>query len=427
VAEAANGSLWRNRDFLKLWGGETVSVFGSQISLLAIPLAAIAVLHASTLEVGLLSMLETLPFLLIGLPAGVWVDRTRRRPILITGDFARAALLGSIPLAYALGLLTITQLYVVAFVAGICTVFFDVAYMSFFPVLVSRRHLVDGNAKMEVSRSAAQVAGPGLAGVLVRALSAPGAVALDAASFAVSGFAINAIHTPEAPPKRENGSKVGRLAGLGSEMKEGLRFVLHQPQLRLIAGSTATFNLFSSLGGTILLLYMVRVLGFSAGKIGLVFLLGNIGFVVGALLASPSGNRLGVGPTLGLATAFGGASALLAPLASRTDPAFLFIVAAIFGTTLSVPIYNVNQVSLRQALCPDRLQGRMNATMRFIVWGTLPIGSLLAGVLGATLGLHEALWIGAIGQCLAAPWVLAGPVRRVKEIPSIEGAPAPTA
>jgi MFS family permease len=413
-------SLWRSPDFLKLWTGETVSLLGSQVSLLAIPLAAISILHASNFQVGLLTSAETVPFLLVGLPAGVWVDRWRRRPVLITADVGRAIFLGSIPLAYALGWLTIWQLYAVAFSTGILTVFFDVAYQSYLPALVGRAHLIDGNAKLEISRSAAQVGGPGLAGELIHLLRAPTAVAVDAASFLASAAGIAAITKPE--PRVAVAASRER-AGMKAEIGEGLRYVLGHRFLRRIAGATSTSNLFSSLFGTVLLLYMVHNLRYGAGTIGLVFLLGNIGVLLGALLASPLGRRFGVGPVCGAALVVAGLGGLLAPLATRST-GFGILVVSLFLISATNPIYNVNQVSLRQAICPERLLGRMNATMRFLVWGTLPVGAFLAGVLSTAIGLRSALWVGAAGGCLAFVWVIGGPVWSVREMPELEPDPA---
>jgi MFS family permease len=412
----ARRSLWRKPDFLKLWTGETVSLLGSQVSLLAIPLAAISILHASNFEVGLLASVETVPFLLVGLPAGVWVDRWPKRPVLIGGDIGRAIALASIPLAYALGWLSIWQLYAVAFTTGVLTVLFDVAYQSYLPSLVGREHLVDGNAKLEISQSVAQVGGPGLAGELIHLLRAPTAVAVDAASFLASAVGIASIRQPE--PRRTAVPRHQR-AGMKSEIGEGLRYVVGHPVLRRIAGGTSTSNLFHTLTGTVLLLFMVRTLHFGAGTIGLVFLLGNLGVLLGAMLAGPLGRRFGIGPVCCAALVVGGLGHVLIPLATRSD-GFPILVVSWFVIAASVPVYNVNQVSLRQSICPERLLGRMNATMRFLVWGTMPIGGLLAGVLATVIGLRPSLWVGAAGGCLAFLWVLGGPVRKVRDIPDLE-------
>jgi MFS family permease len=406
-----NRSLWRTPDFLKLWTGETVSLVGSQVSLLAIPLMAITVLHATSFEVGALSACETVPFLLVGLPAGVWVDRWRRRPVLVTADVGRAVIMGSIPLAYGMGWLTLGQLYAVAILTGVLTVFFDVAYQAYLPRLLLRKQLVDGNAKLEISRSGAQIAGPGLAGELIHLLGAANAVAADAISFVVSAIGIGAIRKPEPA------SSADVSAGMRTQIREGLGYVLHHPVLRRIAGATATSNFFSGIMTPILLLFMVRGLHFGVGEIGLVLLLGNLGFLAGALLAAPVARWLGLGTAIWLSMAVWGVGGFLAPLATRTDGFGLLVVSG-FVLAVSSPVYNVNQVSLRQAICPDRLQGRMNATMRFLVWGTIPFGALVGGVLATTIGLRASLWVAAIGGALAFLWVIARPVRSLEQVPS---------
>jgi MFS family permease len=232
------GGLWRHADFLKLWSAETVSQFGTQVSQLALPLTAVLVLDASAFEVAALGTAEFLPFILFTLPAGVWVDRLPRRPILIAGDFGRAALLASIPIAYLLDALTLGQLYVVGFLVGICTVFFDVAYQSNLPALVDRDRIIEGNSKLEVSRSTAQIAGPGFGGVLVEALTAPYAILADSVSFVGSGHFLLGIRKPERW-KVETAPSVAK-PSLWMELREGLRFVLGNPNLRAQAGCTAT-------------------------------------------------------------------------------------------------------------------------------------------------------------------------------------------
>jgi MFS family permease len=409
-------SLWRSPDFLKLWTGETVSLLGSQVSLLALPLAAISILRATNFQVGLLASVERLPFLLVGLPAGVWVDRWPKRPVLIGGDIGRAIALASIPLAYAAGWFTIWQLYAVSFVAGVLTVFFDVAYQSYLPALVGREHLVDGNAKLEISRSVAEIAGPGLAGELIHLLRAPTAVAVDAVSFLASAVGIAAIRRPE--PRRITVPRDQR-AGMRKEIHEGLRYVLGHPVLRRIAGCTGMFNLFSILWVTVLLLFMVRTLRFGAGTIGLIFLLGNFGVLLGALVASRLGRRYGIGPVCCAAVAMAGSADLLGPLATRSN-GIVLLATAWFVAAVGNVIYNVNQVSLRQSICPQRLLGRMNATMRFLVWGTMPIGGLLAGVLSTVIGLRPALWVGSVGCALSFLWMLSGAVLKVRQIPAME-------
>jgi MFS family permease len=409
------GGLWRHPDFVKLWSAETVSQFGTQFTQLALPLAAIDVLHASAFEVAALTTVEFLPFLLVSLPAGVWVDRLRRRPILVVGDVSRALLLGSIPIAYALDALTIWQLYGVGFLVGIATVFFDVAYQSYLPSLVERRQLIDGNSKLEISRAGAQLGGPGLAGVVINAFKAPAAIAFDAASFVGSAVFIFSIRKGErsardaAPPRR-----------MREELREGLRYVLTHPFLKNIAACTALFNFFGNMGFAVLLVFARRDLHLSPLAIGLAFTLSNIGPLFAAFNAHRISTRLGVGRTIIAASILGGPAFLVIPFAPHGNVALALLVPAFVLGGLANVIYNVTQVSLRQAITPERIQGRMNSVMRFIVWGTIPLGSLVGGVLASQIGVKETLIVGGIGCCLPFLPVLFSPVR------GIGGMPEPT-
>lgn len=409
-----SGGLWRHPDFIRLWSAETVSRFGSEVSGLALPLAAIIVLHASTFEVAALSMVEFLPFILVTLPAGVWVDRLRRRPILVLADVARAVLLVSIPIAYGFDALTIWQLYAVGFFVGTFTVFFDVAYQSYLPSLVDRRRLIDGNSKLEISRSTSQIAGPGLAGLLVGWLTAPVAILVDAASFIGSALFLFRIRREEKPIQRSEDAPARRMR---TEVAEGLRYVIAHPYLRHIAGSTATFNFFGSFLGAIALVYAVRVLGLSPQFIGLMLTVSNVGPLIGALTANKFSSRFGVGPTIVGSTAVAGPMFLSIPLAPHGTAAIAVIGPAFALGGLANVVYNVTQVSLRQAMCPERMQGRMNSVMRFLVWGTIPLGALLAGTLASQIGLRPTLFVGAAGCCLPFLFVLLSPVRSVREMP----------
>jgi MFS family permease len=405
------GGLWRHPDFVKLWSAETVSQFGTQFTVLALPLAAIDVLHASAFEVAALTTVEFLPFLLVSLPAGVWVDRLPRRPILIAGDASRALLLASIPIVYAVGHLTIWQLYVVAFLTGIATVFFDVAYQSYLPALVERDQLIDGNAKLEISRAAAQLGGPGLAGLIVNALRAPAAIAVDAVSYVGSALFIFGIGKVERAPERVVERR------LRTELREGLRYVLTHPFLKNIAACTALFNFFGNLGFAILLVFARRELGLSPLAIGLALTVSNLGPLLAAFNAHRISSRFGVGRTIIGASVIGGPMFLLVPFAPHGNAALTFLVPAFVLGGFSNVIYNVTQVSLRQAITPERIQGRMNSVMRFIVWGTIPLGALLGGLLASRIGVKQTLIVGGIGCCLPFLPVLFSPVRGIREMP----------
>lgn len=407
----ARGVLIRHRDFRLLWGGETVSQLGSQVSLLAIPLLAVRTLHATTFQMGLLTAASTAAFLIVGLPAGVWVDRIRRRRVMIGADLGRVVALGSVPAAYAAGLLTLGQLFVVTLVAGVLTVFFDVAYQSYLPSLVGREHLVEGNAKLTGSEQAATVAGPSIAGGLVQAVGSAAAVAVDAASFLASAVAIAAIRAPEAKPDVPEGGH----AKLVHDIAEGLRFVFSHALLRAIAATTATANLFSGIAAAVEIVFLVREVHASPGQIGLIFSVGGVGGVLGALAAGRIADRFGGARATIIGIALN-AGALLIPL---TTPGIglLFFAAGMFVVGFAVVIYNVNQVSFRQRLCPDRLLGRMNATMRFVVWGVLPIGALVGGVFGTAFGLRPTLWIGVLGEALSGLWLVFSPMRTMRDFP----------
>jgi MFS family permease len=413
----AASSLWRDADFMRLWTAESVSRLGSQVSLLALPLVAITVLHASTFEVGLLSTAEFAPFVLVGLPAGVWVDRLRRRPVLIAGDLGRALALTSLPAAYALDVLSIGQLYVVGFVTGVLTVFFDVAYQSYLPSLVQPERLVEGNAKLEISSSGASIAGPGLAGGLIQLVGAPVAVLADAASFLASALFVGRIRRPEPAPAtaRPTAAEPG---GMRHEIAEGLRYVLGHRLLRWIAVTTASSNLFGAMIIAILVLYLVRHFGMSPGLIGLVMTTGNLGWLAGAVLAGRLGSRFGTGRVTVCAIGMCGLGMLLIPLAPEAAPIPLLITGQ-FLTAFGGTAYNIGQVSLRQAITPARLHGRMNATMRFMVWGTLPVGAALGGALGGAIGLRPTVWIAAVASLLPLLPVLRS---SVWAIPSVEAA-----
>lgn len=407
--------LWRHRDFMKLWIGETVSVFGSQVTGLAIPLTAALVLKATALEMGILGAVEMLPFLVLSLFAGVWADRMRRRPILISADLGRAVLLGSVPIFSLLGWLSISYLYVIALLTGIMTVFFDIAYQAYLPSLVDREQLVEGNGKLEVSRSVAQIAGPGLAGWLIQLVTAPIAIIVDAVSFLVSAIFVSFIRKAE-PLKT---TQPGERRSIRAEIGEGLGVVLGNKVLRSIAGCTSTSNFFGAILQAVFVLYLTRQLNLGAGVLGIIFAVSSIGALIGATLANQAAKRFGVGRTIVFSALISGVGSLFIPLA--TGPQWLVIAMLIIGQlilTFSGPIYNITQVSLRQAITPHRLQGRMNASMRFIVWGTMPIGSLVGGALGEILGLHTTLYISAVGMMLAFLWVLFSSVRKLQEQPT---------
>jgi MFS family permease len=410
AASTRRGGLWHHLDFRRLWIGETVSQFGTQVSQLALPLAAILVLHASTFQVGLLTTLQMLAFLLIGLPAGAWVDRMRYRRVLIVNDLVRAAALGSIPLAHLLGFLSIGQLYAVAMVTGISTVFFDVAYQSYLPELVDREALVEGNAKLQGSESVSQIAGPSTGGVLISAISAPYAILVDALSFLWSAGWVATIKARPPKPDRKPDRHLGR------EIMQGLRFVVGNRLLRAIAICTGSSNLFSNVAFAVMYILLARQLHLAAGVIGLFTSLGAVGGLIGSLTASRIAARVGQGPTIWLSMVVTAPTAFVLPFVHRDWTLGLLAVAMMFGFA-GVVIYNITQVSFRQGLCPPALLGRMNATMRFLVWGTIPLGAFIGGILGTEIGVRHTLLVAAIAGCLPFLAVFFSPLRTMRELP----------
>jgi MFS family permease len=403
-------SLLRHRDFRHLWAAETVSQVGTQVTLLALPVVAVTVLDATPLQMGFLTALETAAFLVIGLPAGAWVDRWRRKRVLVTADLVRAVVLATLPVAYLLDVLTLGQLFVVAAVTGTATVFFDVAYQSYLPALVDRDQLVDGNGKLEASRAVAQGAGPGLTGVLLRVVGAPLLIAGDAASFLLSAVLLGGIRRPDTVPDR------AARRPLRTEISEGLGFVVRHPLLRRIVACTGTANLFGSMNSALLVLFVIRELGLSEATLGLVFSVGAIGGLLGAATAARFARRVGEGRSIPLSAVVFAAAGAFVPLAAVGPPVVL-LVTGWFVLTWAVVVYNVVQVSFRQRLCPPRLLGRMNASVRFIVFGTMPLGGLLGGVLGEWAGVVPALWVAVAGGFVACLPVLLSPLLTMGDLP----------
>ncbi|HET6859626.1 MAG TPA: MFS transporter [Streptomyces sp.] len=407
---APSGGLLRLPDFRLLLAGAAAGQVGAQVTLVALPLVAVLELHAPAFQVGLLTAAETAAFLLIGLPAGAWVDRMRKRSLMIRADLVRALAMASVPIAAVAGALTMVQLYVVALVTGVATVFFDVAHQSYLPQLLPRERLVEGNGALETVRSSAQVAGPGLGGGLVQLVGAQLAIVADAIGYALSALFLMAIRQPEAKPEPVPG------ASLRKDVAEGLRFVLGHPLLRVIAGATSLGNFFSAMLLATQTVFLVRVLGLEPAAVGLMLAASAVGGLTGALCAGKLAARFGQARLIWLSSLVSGPFALLWPLSGRGAAAALFAVASgavFFGAV----VYNVAQVSFRQTLCPPRLLGRMNATLRFLMWGTLPLGAIAGGAVAEAFGARTALWICAAGFLLVPLPLLLSPLRRMRDLP----------
>jgi MFS family permease len=403
-------SLFRHFDFLKFWSAETFSVFGVQFSGLAIPWLAATTLKADPLEMGVLGALGTLPFLLFGLLVGVYADRSRRRPVMIMSDVGRALSLATIPISALLFGPSLILLYAVSFSVGTLTVFDDVSSFAYLPGLVERDQLVEANSRIATSQASAQVAGPSVAGILIQVLTAPITILVDVFGYAGSASFLSWIRKEEPHPKRTEGRSVAK------DLKEGLAVVFGNNYLWSIAGSTGTSNFFSSAISALFILFATKDLRLSSPELGLVFALGSVGALVGSLLAIRISKRIGVGRAI-VASIFVAGMSWIAVYLADIPLAVPLLILATFLASLGAVIYNVNQVSFRQAIVPLEIQGRLNATIRFLVWGTIPIGALVGGVLGTVLGLRTAIGIAAVGGALAFLWVLLSPVRRITEIP----------
>ncbi|MEW5985918.1 MAG: MFS transporter [Chloroflexota bacterium] len=405
--------LWRHKDFARLWLGQTISELGSRITRDGVPLLAVITLGATPLQMGILSALGSVTIFLFGGIAGVWVDRLRRRPILIAADLGRAIVLATIPAAALLGVLRIEQLYAVIVLTGLFTVFFDVAYLAYLPALVEREHLVEGNSKLALSDSTAEVVGPGLTGVLIQAITAPMAILFDSLSFLASVVSLALIRKPEPPPA----SPAARQS-LWREAREGFRFVLRTPILLALAGSEGTLNFFGAFFGVLYSLYAIRDLGMGAAALGLTIAMGGVGSFLGALLAGRLVSRLGLGVTLVSSLLLLALSAFLIPLARGPLVAAvtLMMAAQLFGDCFRA-IYFIHEVSLRQAVTPDAFLGRAHATLKLLVAGVSPLGALVGGALGQAIGVRAALMVAAGGTLLATLWLFFSPVYKLQKQP----------
>jgi MFS family permease len=415
-------SLWRHRDFMRLWAGETVSVFGSQVTLLALPLAAVLTLHATAFQMGVLTAAGMAPWIFFALLVGVWIDRqSRRRWVLITADLGQAALLCSVPLAAALHVLSFLQLVVVAAATGLLALFFRVAYSSYLPTLIAKEQLVDGNAKLMASYSVSGIAGPSIAGLLVQAITAPFAILLDAGSFVVSALTLRSIETRE--PERTLQSH----GSLRSDLGAGLSYVARDPLMRAMAGSAATLNFFGMAIYAVIVVYAVRELGLSAGLVGLVFAIGAVGGLIGTQIAGRAARRLGAGQAIMWATVGFPPTLAIVPLAGYGEPRWLalsILGLAEFVGGIAVMVFDVNGPALRAATTPEHLMGRMSGAMSFLTQSAKPLGALFAGGLATAIGLHATLWVCAAGGLLVIPWTVFSPLRRGR-IESADGSVGP--
>ncbi|MFK5582238.1 MFS transporter [Serinicoccus sp. LYQ131] len=403
-------SLWRHHDFRQLWMGDTVSVFGAQFVGFAMPLMAVQLLGADAFQMGLLATLESLAFLLIGLPAGAWVDRWRKKTVLVLGDLTRAALLLTLPLAWLGGILSMPQLYVVAFAVGCITVFFDVANQSYLPELVEGEQISDGNGKLQASQQTAMVVGPAAAAAMVRWLGSPLTIAVTSICMALSSLFVSRIrHQEQAPDPAAR-------RPLRTEIREGLAFVLGHPLLRRIVACTGLSNLASSAIFALFVLYALTTLDLAETTLGLVMSLGAVGGLLGAVSSGWFSRLVGEGRAIPVSAVLFGLASFAVPLASVLPTVPTLLVGNLV-LSWAVVVYNIAQVSFRQRLCPKPLLGRMNASIRFLVWGPMPIGAFVGGILGQQLGVVPTLWIFAGISMAAAIPVLLSPLRGMRDLP----------
>jgi len=394
-------TLWRNHDFMKLWTGQTVSELGSRITRDGLPLAAVIVLQAGPFEMGMLRAIGGAAVLLLGLYAGVWVDRLRLRPIMILADIGRALLLAAIPIAALLHRLNMPLLYVVAALTGVLTVFFDVAYQTYLPGLVERENVLEGNSKLATSSSIAEIAGPGLTGVLVQTLTAPFAILIDAVSFLFSALTIGWIRKAEARPQH------ARSEDPLHEAMAGIRFLWRHPILRALAGYAACAFFFFGIFGSVYVVYAIRDLKIGPLLLQLAIMCGGVAALIGSVIARYVSARVGLGRTFIVTSLILAGGCSLIPLAhGSVKLAATYMMLSQFLGDVSMVIYNVHEISLRQTLSPANVLGRVNASMRLLTYGVLPLGSLAGALIAGPLGIRPTLWIAAGGLFLSTVWLI---------------------
>jgi predicted MFS family arabinose efflux permease len=401
--------LKRNRSFRDFWVGQTISLFGDQVSLLAIPLLAALELDAGAAQMGLLTAAALAPNLLFSIHLGAWTDRRpRRRELLIAADIGRALLLLTIPLAWLLGVLSLTQLYVVAFAAGSLGVVFSVAYDIVFVALLERDHYIEGSSLLNGSRAASVVAGNSVAGLLVQALTAPFALLLDALSYLGSALFIGRAGAVEASPAHE---------GEGVSLAAGARFIARSPLIRASLLAAATLNLFNTGFYALLVLYATHNLGMGAGMLGLALAIGGFGSLLGALVTRRLSSRFGLGRALVFAFVLCPAPLLLVPAAAGTSMPAALVAVAEFFNGMGVMVLDVGLGSLYAALVPDHMRARVSGAFLLVNYGIRPIGALAGGLLAAVVGLQTTMWVTAIGALAGVLWLLPSPMPRLRDLP----------
>jgi MFS family permease len=414
-------NLFHHADFRNLWLGQTASTLGSKMTAIALPLVAAQSLSASVFEMGLIVALEYVPYLMIGLLVGVWLDRGPKRPIIAFSDASRAVLLLAVPLAWWQDWLSVPRLMVIALLIGCCSVISDVGTASFLPAVVSRGDLVQGNSKLEVSISVTNIGGSSVGGALVQLLTAPFALIANAVAYTLSALFTLRISTRGTAPTRadERGS-------MWQDIREGLAFVIRHPTIRVLTLTTLIFNFFTLAFEPVFLIFIIRTLDLEPIYIGLIFSATGVGALVGALIAERMGRSLGLGRTLVASTGLAGLASALLPVATLVPVAFAIVLVVVMRLVDGAMVIacNVNLRSYRSAITPDHLQGRMNASIRTVVAGIAPVGAVVGGVLGALLGITAALIVVSVGILQAGVVLALSPVRSVVDVPSLPEDPA---
>jgi len=402
--------LWRHPDFVRLWAAAGISAAGTQVTLLALPLTAILVLHASAFEVAALATAATVPNLALGIAAGIWLDRVQRRPVMVAADFGRAIVLASVPVAYVLGVLSLAQLYVVALIGGSLNVFFEIASGAYLPSVVPRAQLVEANSKLQAATVSAQAAGPSIGGALVTLVSAPMAIVVDAASFLISGSLIASANVREEIQHEPQ----PKMTSLRTELGQAARYLLSDPYLRPLLIGHALANVALGLLWSIVIVYAVRELGLSPGTLGVILSLGQVGGVIGAAFGNRIAERVGVGRVVVMSFfLFGPATLLMATATAQTAIAFVTVGWTL--ESLARSLYGVSATSVRQALVPDRLQGRVIGLTTTAGTGAFPLGTLLGGAVAGAFGLREAMFVAAGVALLPFMAVAASPIRTLRD------------
>jgi MFS family permease len=407
--ESMNRGAGLGTDFYRLWAGQAVSAVGTAVTTVALPLVAVVTLDASTLAVGVLTAAQFAAWLFVGLPSGVWVDRTPRRPVMVAADLVRAAALVSVPAVAVWDRLTMVHLVVVALIMSTAGVFFDVAVQTFVPAVLARDDLVAGNSRLQGSESAAQAAGPALGGGLVQILGAPFALLVDVVSYLVSAVSVGRIRAREPAPEG------GQPAPMGPQIRDGLVYVLGHRVLGRITAGTALLNMLVTAQEALVIVFLVRTVQIGPGLVGVLLAAEGVGGLIGAAVSSRLNDRYGGARVLLGAAAVGPVAALLIPM-TRPGPGLALFAVGIAVLAGSTVVFSVLVRSYRQIVCPQELLGRTTATVRFLTWALVPVGALAGGALGQWLGVRSALWVIAAGLLAVPVLVAATPLRRMRDL-----------